>query len=83
MGYHKSDIPRGVFGGFSKINEEFLEAKDALDQGVHLMAILELSDLLGAIEGYVKNFNLSLDDLIRMKNVTHRAFNDGTRKPRT
>lgn len=31
MSYHLTEIPRGVFGEFSKIEEEFLETKDALE----------------------------------------------------
>lgn len=83
MGYHKTEIPRGEFGEFSKIKEEFLEAQDALEQNNHVMLLVELSDLLGAIEAYVGKFKLTLDDLIVMKNVTKQAFNDGTRTSRT
>lgn len=83
MGYHKTEIPRGEFGEFSKIKEEFLEAQDALEQNNHVMLLVELSDLLGAIEAYVGKFKLTLDDLIVMKNATKQAFNDGTRTSRT
>lgn len=82
MGYHINKIEKGEFGEFSKIKEEFLEAEDAIFQGNHIMVMVELSDLLGAIEEYCKKFNLSLDDLLRMKDATKRAFIDGTRKPR-
>jgi len=83
MGYHNREIPRGQFGEFSKIREEFLEAEDALEQENKIMLLVELSDLIGAIEGYcLNNFNLTIDDLIKMKESTKKAFNDGTRKPR-
>ena len=46
------------------------------------MLLVELSDLLGAIEGYCEKHNMKLEDLIKMKEATKRAFNDGTRKAR-
>lgn len=83
MGYHINEIERGTFGEFSKIKEEFLEAEDALQQENKVMALVEMADLIGAIEGYcLKNHNITLNDLIKMKEATTRAFTDGTRKPR-
>ena len=79
MGYHKTEIPRGKYGEFSKIREEFLEAEDALEQDNKIMLMVELSDLVGSIEAY---HNITLDDLITMKEATKRAFTDGTREPR-
>ncbi len=80
MSYHLSDIPKGIFGEFSKIEEEFLEAADAFDQKNPLMVLQELSDMLGAIEAYAKQYNLTLGDLITMKDATKRAFESGHRK---
>lgn len=82
MGYHLAEIPRGKHGEFSKIREEFLEAEDAFTQNNKIMTLVELSDLIGAIEGFCKNQNITLEDLITMKNATQRAFEDGTRTPR-
>jgi len=83
MGYHSKEIERGKFGEFSKIKEEFLEAEDALEQNNPIMLLVELSDLIGAIEGYcLKNHNISIDDLLKMKEATKKAFNDGTRSSR-
>jgi hypothetical protein len=83
MGYHLTQINRGEIGEFSKIEEEFLEAKDSLVQNNPIMLLLELSDLIGAIELYsLKHFNITLQDLLTMKSSTVRAFNDGTRKSR-
>ncbi len=80
MGYHINEIPRGKYGDFSKIEEEFLEAKDAISQRADIMLLQELSDLIGAIEGFVVDkFSMTLRDLIIMKDITSRAFNDGTR----
>ncbi len=80
-GYHLVDIEKGVLGEFSKIEEEFLELKDARQQNSKIMELVELSDLLGSIELYVKTqYNLELDDLLIMKNITKRAFVSGNRK---
>ncbi len=83
MGYHLNEIPRGIYGEFSKIREEFLEAEDAIEQGNKVMLLVELADLVGAIEGFCLNHNITLEDLIKMKEATKRAFNDGTRSART
>jgi hypothetical protein len=79
--YHLKDIPRGEIGKGSKIYEEFLEFNDALLQNNKLMALQELSDVIGAIEMYIEtNFkNISLEDLIKMKEATRRAFESGER----
>lgn len=84
MGYHKTKIPRGEYGELSKIKEEFLELMDANAQGAKLMILCELSDLIGAIDGYIKKYhtNITLEDLIQMMKSTQDAFNDGTRKPK-
>ncbi len=80
-GYHLTKIPKGKFGRFSKVEEEFLECKDAINQENRIMTLCELSDLVGAIEAFaLKEFNISLDDIIKMKNATKRAFVSGTRK---
>lgn len=81
-GYHITPIPRGVYGQASKIEEEFLEFKDALLQNNKLMSLIELSDLIGAIEAYAVNNGSSLNDLLVMLHATKRAFNDGTRSNR-
>lgn len=80
MGYHKTQIPKGVLGEFSKISEEYLELFDAVEQDNKILEICELCDLVGAIEAYANKFNLSLDDIIKMKDATANAFNDRTRK---
>lgn len=82
MGYHKRDIPRGQYGEISKIMEEAEEVLDALEQENKLMILLELSDMIGAIEGYLKLHqpNVTLNDLIIMKEATERAFKSGKRK---
>lgn len=82
-GYHLAEIPRGKYGEISKIGEEFIELKDAVDQNNRIMALLELSDLIGAIEGFVESEfgkTVTFDDLIKMKDATHKAFREGKRK---
>jgi hypothetical protein len=80
MGYHVATIVKGTLGEDSKIREEYEEFRDSLNQNNPLMAVFELSDLIGAIEAYAAKYNFTLDDLIKMKNTTARAFKDGTRK---
>lgn len=80
-GYHLISIARGVLGDPSKISEEHQEFQDALMQGVHVMALVELSDLVGAIAAYLeKNHpSVTLKDLVLMNEVTARAFRNGHR----
>jgi hypothetical protein len=82
MGYHLAEIPKGTFGYFSKINEEFNELLDAYDQDNKLMVLVELSDMIGAIRGFLSNYapGIAINDLVVMADATERAFKDGTRK---
>ena len=81
-GYHITQIPRGVYGESSKIEEEVRELIDAEQQGATLMALQELSDIIGAISGYLekKHPSIKLEDLIKMSQVTKRAFESGQRQ---
>lgn len=82
-GYHVSDIPRGEYGEISKILEEALELQDAMEQGCKLMVLIELSDMLGAIEGYLEKHyegKMTITDLFNMSHITRRAFESGGRK---
>lgn len=83
-GYHKAKINRGVFGDDSKIYEEIDEFADALDQDVSIMALVELSDVIGAIEGWLEKNHptITINDLIAMSAITRRAFESGHRKPK-
>lgn len=80
MGYHITKIKKGKKGQFSKIVEEFEELKDAHKQNNIILEFCELCDILGAIELYIKKHDLTLDDLIQMKDLTKSAFEDGSRK---
>jgi len=81
MGYHKTEIEKGVYGHFSKIKEEFQELQDAIDQKDKILTLVELSDLIGAIEGFVEfELKLSLNDLVKFKELTKQSFISGHRK---
>lgn len=80
MGYHTKEIEKGVLGEFSKIKEEFEELRDAESQKCKVLAICELTDLVGAIEAYSQEqFNLELKDLIQFSNMTKSAFKENKR----
>ncbi len=80
MGYHLKPIEKGVYGEFSKIREEIEELLDAHEQNNRVLEIVELTDLLGAIEAYVQKNNLTLRDLTAMMELTKKAFKDGDRQ---
>ena len=68
MGYHKVEIKKGILGEYSKIREEFEELTDAVGQNNPILILVELSDMIGAIESYSKKWNISLLDIIEMNN---------------
>lgn len=79
MGYHITEIKKGVLGTFSKIQEEFEELQDAVTQQSPILILVELSDLVGAIEAVASKYNITLEEVIKMTNATKKAFKDGTR----
>jgi hypothetical protein len=79
-GYHLKPIKKGVLGELSKIREELEEAEDSVEQGVQIMLLVELSDMIGAIKAVAEKNGSTLDDLIKMHQVTERAFKSGSRK---
>lgn len=80
-GYHKKEIPKGEVGELSKVHEELLEAFEAEAQNVGIMTLVELSDLLGAVESFLQKHypTFTIHDLLAMSNVTKRAFTSGRR----
>lgn len=79
--YHISEIQKGDYGTSKKILEEVNELIDSENQKCKIMSLVELSDIIGAVEGYLEtNYsNLTLDDLICMKQITKRVFKNGYR----
>ena len=81
-GYHISEIKKGTLGESSKILEEVYELIDAEKQEAKIMCIVELADIIGAIDLYIKHkkLGITLDDLRIMSEITKRAFISGHRK---
>lgn len=82
MGYHLRPItPRGKYGEISKLEEEVDEIKEAIEQKNMIMVLCELSDLYGAMEGFLEhNFpGMTMEDVKTMSAATKRAFEDGDR----
>jgi hypothetical protein len=79
MGYHVKKINKGVLGETSKIREELEELEDSLEQGNRIMALLEMSDIYGALEALVRSFGLEMEDLKIMSEATIRSFISGER----
>ena len=84
MGYHTKKIKRGEFGEVSKIQEELEELIDALDQNNKIMALCELSDMYGAMNGFLQKHyeGITIEDIAVMAEATKRAFEDGDRLPK-
>lgn len=80
-GYHLREIEKGILGELSKIQEELDELRDAESQSSKIMVLVELSDLIGAIDAYLKHnaLGITINDLIIMSNITKRAFENGRR----
>jgi hypothetical protein len=82
-GYHLTKIEKGVYGEFSKIVEEIHELIDAHGQENRVMELVELSDLICAIEAYIKKQykdSVTIHDLVIHSAATQRAFACGDRK---
>lgn len=81
MGYHLRQIEKGTFGEVSKIEEELEELKESLEQNNPIMALCELSDMYGAIRGYLEKHHpdITMKDIETMSDATKRAFESGSR----
>jgi len=64
MKFHKAIIQKGIYGELSKIKEELDEAYDAESQNQDLMLLIELSDIIGAVEGVSKKYGFTLEQLM-------------------
>lgn len=80
-GYHITEIPKGSIGSSSKLLEEVLELIDAEKQESKIMALIELSDLVGALNLYLEKNTpgITLFDLEKFSSITRRAFENGHR----
>jgi len=79
IGYHTREIIKGKYGEPSKIKEELEEYEDAIQSGIVIMAMWELSDIYGALEGLAKKHNLTMDDLKAMSDKNKLLFTSGVR----
>ena len=80
-GYHLTNIDKGIFGEISKIIEETQELVDAAKQKSKIMELVELSDLYGAMQGYLAKYHpmVTMEDVAKMSAITQRAFRNGYR----
>lgn len=80
-GYHLFEFTKGEVGEPSKILEEAMEFQDAMMQGSDIMGLVELSDLYGAMQMYLKKHHpsISVEDLNTFSGITQRAFKNGHR----
>ena len=80
-GWHLTEITKGNLGAPSKILEECEEFLDACDQELPILILWELSDLIGAIDAYLKQFHpsISIEDLINHAKKNSQMFKDGVR----
>lgn len=79
-GYHLGKIEKGHLGLSSKIREELDELQVAERQNCVVMAMLEASDIYGALRWWAKRHNLTMRDLEIMSDITEHAFISGKRK---
>jgi len=79
-GYHKRDIKKGELGKPSKIREELEELEDAIEQDNRIMALVELSDLYGALKAVADDLGTNMDEVKVMQEATAAAFKSGSRK---
>ena len=79
-GYHVRPIAKGVYGEPSKIREELEELEDALEQGNRIMALVELSDLYGALKAVAENLGATMSEVRIMAEKTSEVFRKGGRR---
>ncbi len=65
-GYHITNIKKQPYGSIEKIKEEVEELFDAVEQDCKIMQLVELSDIIGAVEGVLEQQfpDMTLQDLI-------------------
>lgn len=67
ISFHELPIRKGIYGEISKIQEEVDEAIDSSVRGHRVMLLLELADIIGAIDGMLlKQFpEFTTEDLLK------------------
>lgn len=75
--FHERKVRAGTYGELSKIQEELDEAIDAEEQGIDLLVLIELSDIIGAVAGVAEEkYGFTLEGLIkfseRVRDVKHQ-----------
>lgn len=76
MGFHLKEIKKGTYGEISKIREELEELEDAEEQGIKLMVLFELSDIIGAVAGVAKKYNWELEDLTNFAKLRSKVIEE-------
>jgi hypothetical protein len=76
MGFHRRNIPKGEYGKRSKVREELEEAEDAEEQGINLLLLFELSDMIGAIGGVAESLGWDLDDLVAFAKLRSKVIKE-------
>lgn len=74
--WHVREIKKGVYGELSKIQEELDEAVDAEEQGQTLMLFYELADIVGAVGGVAKKYNIAMEDIIKFYQLRNRIIEE-------
>lgn len=78
-GYHVIDIKKHSHLSPLKLVEESLEFADALASGNRIMAMVELSDLYGAVIAQAEKLEVTPEELATMSKCTKNAFVTGGR----
>ena len=73
MPFHKKNITKGIYGELSKIQEELDEAFEAQEQNQELMLLIELSDIIGAVEGVSKKYGFTIEQLLQFSRLRSRV----------
>lgn len=81
MSYHlRPIIIKGKYGDLSKVYEELDELAESLEQNNRILALVELSDLYGAIEALAETLGTNIIEIAKMSDATKRSFKSGERK---
>jgi hypothetical protein len=82
FGYHTQFIPKGEYGEFSKVEEEFEELKDAwLNRESSVLSVCELSDLYGAMEAFAEiTLHMPMSEVIKFSELTKEVYQNRPQK---